>query len=43
MSQPAPGGGATRASTPPPDPANASPAQLLGGAGLVVVGDRVSR
>src|SRR4051794_27504773 len=29
MSQPAPGG-ATRASTPPPDPANASTGQLLG-------------
>jgi hypothetical protein len=30
MSQPTPGGGATRAGTPPPDPRNASTAQLLG-------------
>jgi Putative Actinobacterial Holin-X, holin superfamily III len=30
MSQPTPGGGATRAETPPPDPKNATTAQLIG-------------
>ena len=43
MSHPASGDGATRAATPPPDPSNASTAQLLGNLSDHTVKARASR